>query len=142
MFHWVQDSRKHKFSVFGRFATIITTLWLYHPQFGQRARAWLAQGRAGPCSNVAVLYMVIEEYRLGPGPVYERAAAQGRMLPEGLRYIDSWVIDGRLDRCFQLMETDRPELLDAWRARWADLVDFDVFPVITSREAAQRSAAR
>ncbi len=99
-------------------------------------------GPAGPCSNVAVLYMVMEEYRLGPGPVYERAAAQGRMLPEGLRYIDSWVIDGRLDRCFQLMETDRPELLDAWRARWADLVDFDVFPVITSSEAAQRSAER
>ena len=86
--------------------------------------------------------MVIEEYRLGPGPVYERAAARGRMLPEGLRYIDSWVIDGRLDRCFQLMETDRPELLDAWRARWANLVDFDVFPVITSSEAAQRFAAR
>ena len=93
--------------------------------------------------NVAMLYMVIEEYKLGPGPVYERAASQGRMLPEGLRYVDSWVIDdGRLDRCFQLMETDSPELLDAWRARWADLVDFDVLPVITSSEAAQRSRAR
>jgi hypothetical protein len=91
---------------------------------------------------VAVLYMVIEEYKLGSGPVYERAARQGRMLPEGLRYVDSWVTDdGRLDRCFQLMETDRPELLDAWRAKWADLVDFDVRPVITSGEAAQRSAA-
>jgi hypothetical protein len=91
---------------------------------------------------VAVLYMVVEEYRLGPGPVYERAAAQGRMLPEGLRYIDSWVTaDERPDRCFQLMETDSPELLDVWQARWADLVDFDVFPVITSGEAAQRAAA-
>ena len=85
--------------------------------------------------------MVIEEYRLGPEPVYERAAAQGRMLPEGLRYIDSWIVDGRLDRCFQLMETDSPELLDTWRARWADLVDFEVFPVITSSQAAQRSGA-
>jgi Protein of unknown function (DUF3303) len=92
---------------------------------------------------VAVLYMVIEQYKSGPGPVYERAASQGRMMPEGLRYIDSWVVDdGRLSRCFQLMETDSPELLDAWRARWADLVDFEVFPVITSSEAAQRSAAR
>jgi hypothetical protein len=64
------------------------------------------------------------------------------MLPEGLRYIDSWVIDdGRLGRCFQLMETDSPELPDAWRARWADLVDFDVIPVITSGEAAQRAGA-
>lgn len=88
-------------------------------------------------------YMVVEEYRLGPGPVYERAASRGRMLPEGLRYIDSWVIDdGRLGRCFQLVETDSPELLDAWRARWADLVSFEVFPVITSSEAAQRSATR
>jgi len=91
---------------------------------------------------VTVLYMVIEAYRLGPGPVYERAAAQGRMLPEGLRYIDSWVVDGRLDKCFQLMETDSPELLDAWRARWADLVDFQVFPVITSSQAAQRADGR
>ena len=80
---------------------------------------------------------------VAPGPVYERGASRGRMLPEGLRYIDSWVIDnGRLDRCFQLMETDSPELLDAWRARWADLVDFDIIPVITSSEAAQRSGAR
>lgn len=94
------------------------------------------------CSNVAVLYMVVEKYRSGPGPVYERAAAQGRMLPEGLRYIDSWVVEGRLDKCFQLMETDSPELLDAWRARWADLVDFEVFPVLTSREAAQRADGR
>jgi uncharacterized protein DUF3303 len=93
--------------------------------------------------NVAMLYMVIEEYRHGPGPVYERAASRGRMLPEGLRYVDSWVIDnGQLDRCFQLMETDSPELLDAWRAQWEDLVDFDVLPVITSSEAAQRSGAR
>jgi uncharacterized protein DUF3303 len=90
-----------------------------------------------------MLYMVIEEYRLGPGPVNERAARQGRMLPEGLRYIDSWVVDnGRLDRCYQLMETDSPKLLDVWRARWADLIDFDVLPVRTSSVAAQRSSER
>jgi hypothetical protein len=89
-----------------------------------------------------MLYMVIEEYKLGSVPVYERAASQGRMLPEGLRYIDSWVVDnGKMDRCFQLMETDNPELLDVWQARWADLVDFDVLPVMTSSEAAQRSVA-
>jgi len=66
------------------------------------------------------------------------------MLPEGLRYIDSWVVDDgrRLDRCFQLMETDDPDLLDVWRARWADLVDFGVFPVIDSGEAARRTNAR
>ena len=92
--------------------------------------------------NSAMLFMVIEKYRQGPGPVYERARQRGRMLPEGLRYLDSWVADdGRLDRCFQLMESDDPGLLDSWRARWADLVDFEVVPVIKSAEAARRAAA-
>jgi hypothetical protein len=93
--------------------------------------------------NVAMLFMVIEKYRLGPGPVYERAAAQGRLLPEGLRYVDSWVVDDeRLDRCFQLMETDDLELFNVWRERWADLSDFEVFPVIKSDEAARRVGVR
>jgi hypothetical protein len=86
-----------------------------------------------------MLFMVVEKYSRGPGPVYERAAERGRMLPEGLRYIDSWVVDdGRLDRCFQLMETDDPGLFDLWVAQWADLGDFEVFPVIKSAEAARR----
>jgi hypothetical protein len=51
------------------------------------------------------------------------------------------VDDGRLDRCFQVMETDNAELLAAWQARWADLTDFDTFPVIKSGEAAQRAGA-
>jgi hypothetical protein len=84
-------------------------------------------------------YMVVERYVAGPGPVYERAAARGRMLPEGLRYVDSWIVDdGKLDRCFQLMETDDPALLDRWCERWSDLTEFDVFPVIKSDEAAAR----
>jgi hypothetical protein len=91
---------------------------------------------------MAMLFMVIEKYSHGPGPVYERATQRGRMLPEGLRYIDSWVVnDGRLDRCFQVMETDDPELLNSWRAQWADLVDFQVLPVIKSGEAARRAAS-
>jgi hypothetical protein len=83
-------------------------------------------------------YMVIERYLAGPGPVYERAASQGRMLPDGLTYIDSWVIDGSLDRCFQLMETDDPALFDVWTERWRDLVEFEVLPVVRSAEAATR----
>ena len=87
-----------------------------------------------------MLYMVIERYLSGPGPVYERAAAQGRMLPQGLRYVDSWVVnEGGLDRCFQLMETGDPALLDQWMQRWSDLVSFEVFPVIKSAEAAARA---
>ena len=86
-----------------------------------------------------MLYMVIEKYRHGPGPVYQRAAERGRMLPDGLRYVDSWVVDdGPLDRCFQLMETDDPSLLDTWTARWADIVEFEIVPVIGSAEAAAR----
>jgi hypothetical protein len=87
-----------------------------------------------------MLYMVVERYLAGPGPVYERAATHGRMLPEGLRYVDSWVVaDDKLDQCFQLMETDDPGLLDRWRERWSDIVEFDVFPVIDSAGAAARA---
>jgi hypothetical protein len=82
-------------------------------------------------------YMVIERFTRGAAPVYERAAERGRLLPDGLMYLDSW-IDERLDRCFQLMETDDPTLLDEWTARWSDLVEFEVVPVITSAEASQR----
>jgi hypothetical protein len=86
-----------------------------------------------------MLYMVIERYRHGPGPVYQRAAERGRMLPDGLRYVDSWVVDdGRLDQCFQLMETDDPELFGSWQARWADLTEFEILPVLASGVAAAR----
>jgi hypothetical protein len=85
-------------------------------------------------------YMVIERYLSGPGPVYERAAACGRMLPEGLEYVNSWVVDdGGMDRCFQLMETSDPALFDVWFERWSDLVSFEVYPVITSAEATARA---
>jgi hypothetical protein len=88
-----------------------------------------------------VLYMVVETFISGPRPVYARAAERGRMLPVGLRYVDSWVDARRLDRCFQLMETEEPALLDEWIAQWSDLVEFDVVPVISSTEAAARTAA-
>jgi hypothetical protein len=94
-----------------------------------------------PGDNVSMLYMVVERYLSGPGPVYERAVARGRMLPEGLAYISSWVVDdGDMDRCFQLMETSDPALLDVWFDRWHDLVSFEVYPVITSADAAARTA--
>jgi hypothetical protein len=83
-------------------------------------------------------YMVIETYRHGPAPVYIRAAERGRMLPPGLTYLDSWIDERRLDRCFQLMETEDPGLFEEWIARWSDLVEFEVVPVISSAEAAAR----
>ena len=82
--------------------------------------------------------MVIENFVQGARPVYERAAAKGRMLPPGLLYLDSWV-DERLHRCFQLMETDDPSLLDRWMAEWSDLIRFEMIPLIGSTEAAARA---
>ncbi|HET9544512.1 MAG TPA: DUF3303 family protein [Gaiellaceae bacterium] len=82
--------------------------------------------------------MVVERFTQGARPVYERAAERGRMLPPGLVYVDSWV-DESLSRCFQLMETDDPALLDAWIARWSDLAEFEVVPVLGSAEAAERA---
>ncbi len=84
-------------------------------------------------------YMVIETYRRGAAAVYEQAAKRGRMLPEGLNYLESWVDASRFDRCFQLMETDRPQLFEEWTSRWSDLVDFEIVPVISSAEAAARA---
>ena len=83
--------------------------------------------------------MVIETYLRGPAPVYARAAERGRMLPAGLSYLESWVDERGLDRCFQLMETDEPKLFDEWIANWSDLVEFEIVPVIGSAEAADRT---
>jgi hypothetical protein len=83
--------------------------------------------------------MVIETYTHGPGPVYARAAERGRMLPPGLAYVQSWVDERGLDRCFQLMETEEPSLFDDWIARWSDLVEFEVVPVVSSSDAGART---
>jgi uncharacterized protein DUF3303 len=84
-----------------------------------------------------LIYMVVERFAGGARPVYERAAERGRLLPDGLVYLDSWV-DERLDRCFQLMETDDPTLFDEWTAAWSDLAEFEVVPVLSSAQASER----
>ena len=82
-----------------------------------------------------MLYLVIENYHNGdPVPVYRRFREQGRLAPEGLRYISSWVTSD-LARCYQIMECEDRRLLDEWISRWQDLVDFEVAPVVTSTEA-------
>ena len=83
-------------------------------------------------------YMVIETFKQGPGPVYARAAERGRMLPPGLEYVESWVDERNLDRCFQLMESERSQLFERWTSEWSDLADFEIVPVIGSDEAAAR----
>ncbi len=83
-----------------------------------------------------MLYMIIETFRNGDArPVYRRFREHGRMAPEGLNYVASWVTDD-MRRCFQVMECDDRALLDAWMGNWKDIVDFEVIPVITSLEAA------
>jgi hypothetical protein len=85
--------------------------------------------------------MIIESFRRDPVPVYRRFRDHGRMAPDGLRYVDSWVTRD-LQRCYQIMESDDPALLQQWMDRWSDLVDFEVVPIVTSSEAAAAIAPR
>lgn len=89
----------------------------------------------------AMLFMIVEHFRNNdPAPVYERFRQRGRLAPEGLTYVNSWVT-ADLARCYQVMECDDRELLDEWMAAWEDLVEFEVHPVITSAEASARVLA-
>ena len=82
-----------------------------------------------------MLYMVIERFKNQDAtPVYDRFRDQGRMTPEGLEYVSSWV-DTKLERCFQVMETADPKLMAEWIAHWSDIVDFEVVPVMSSLDA-------
>jgi hypothetical protein len=86
--------------------------------------------------------MIIEHFKNDdPVPVYRRFRDRGRLAPNGLQYISSWV-DEKLERCFQIMETDDRELLDQWITNWSDIVEFEVFPVVSSKEAAEMIAPR
>lgn len=89
-----------------------------------------------------MLYMIVEHFRGGDAiPVYRRFRDRGRMAPEGLRYVASWVT-ADLQRCFQVMECDDPGLLEQWISHWQDLVDFELIPVMTSPEAAAAVSPR
>jgi hypothetical protein len=93
-------------------------------------------------SMSTTLYMVIENFRNGDAvPVYRRFRDRGRLAPAGLSYVSSWVND-KLDRCYQLMETEDRALLDQWIANWSDIVDFEVHSVISSKEAAEKIGQR
>lgn len=88
------------------------------------------------------LYMVIEKFRGGdPVPVYRRFRERGRMAPEGLRYVASWVSTD-FTCCYQLMESADPALFEGWIACWSDLVEIEVIPVVTSAQAVEALAPR
>jgi hypothetical protein len=79
-------------------------------------------------------FMVIERFRdRDAKAVYRRFRDQGRMAPEGLKYVGSW-IEVNFDRCFQIMECDDARLLQEWIADWGDLVEFEVVPVVSSEQ--------
>jgi hypothetical protein len=87
-----------------------------------------------------MLFMVIERFRPGMAPeVYRRFRERGRMAPESVRYVSSWV-DLEFERCFQVMEAPDEAQLREWTARWDDLVEFELVPVRTSDEAARAIA--
>jgi hypothetical protein len=83
-----------------------------------------------------MLYMVIERFKDAPA-IYQRLREKGRMMPEGLEYVSSW-IDVDVNTCWQLMRTDNESLLQAWTDNWKDLTDFEIVPVRTSAEVRER----
>ncbi len=83
-------------------------------------------------------YMIIESFH--PGKVkdlYKRFDEKGRMLPEGVNYINSW-INEEVSTCYQVMESSSEKKLQDWISHWKDLADFEIIPVISSAEAKQK----
>lgn len=86
--------------------------------------------------------MIVEHFKnQDPVPVYQRFRDRGRLTPEGLQYVSSWV-DEKLERCFQLMEAEDRKLLDEWIANWSDIVEFEIYPVLSSKDAAEKISYR
>jgi hypothetical protein len=82
--------------------------------------------------------MIIERFHPGKvRTVYKRFEEKGRMMPEGLNYVNSW-IDEKITTCYQVMETDSQEKLNEWISHWNDLVDFEIIPVISSAQAREK----
>jgi hypothetical protein len=81
-----------------------------------------------------MLFMVVERFKnRDPKEVYRRFQERGRMMPEGLKYVDSWV-EANFDRCFQLMECDDARLFQEWILNWNDVFEFEIIPVVSSKE--------
>jgi Protein of unknown function (DUF3303) len=100
-----------------------------------------ATGRTGGCATseteTVMLFMTIERFRERDArAVYRNFREHGRMLPDGLTYVGSWV-EANFDRCFQLMECDDARLLQQWATRWHGLVDFEFVPVVPGKETAE-----
>lgn len=87
-------------------------------------------------------YLIIECYKTGKvNEIYHRFAEKGRMLPDGVEYINSWVTED-LTTCYQIMRSKQRDLLDIWIANWEDLVDFEVVRVLSSAEVAKQKLTK
>jgi len=99
-------------------------------------------GQDGSALPPKTLYMIVEHFKnQDPIPVYRRFRERGRLAPDGLRYVSSWV-DENFQRCYQIIETHDRALLGQWMANWTDLIDFEVHPVVTSQEAVEMLGPR
>ena len=88
-----------------------------------------------------MLFMVIERFKDNDMiPVYRRVRERGRALPDGLKYVDSWVKPD-FSCCFQLMECADLTLLQQWVLEWRGTgVTFEIVPVVTSQETREAVA--
>jgi len=89
-----------------------------------------------------MLFMVVERFRdRNAKAIYRRFRDQGRMMPDGLNYVGSW-IEANFDRCFQLMECDDPRLLQDWLLNWSDLMECEIVPVVPSDQTRELVQSR
>lgn len=87
-----------------------------------------------------MLYMVVERFKPGAAPeIYRRLKERGRMMPDGLEYVSSWIAHD-FSLCWQLMRADDRSLFEPWIAAWSDVMEFEIVPVRTSAEAAELAA--
>jgi len=88
-----------------------------------------------------MLFMVVEDFRgRDRKAIYRRARDKGRMLPDGLTWVGSW-ISADMGRCFQLMEAEDVTLFQRWAAEWCDLAEFEIVPVAASKDTAAALAS-
>ena len=82
--------------------------------------------------------MIIENFHTGKAKeIYQRFDEKGRMMPDGLQYVNSWINED-VTKCYQLMECNDESLLQEWMSHWNDLADFEIVPVITSANAKEK----
>ena len=81
-----------------------------------------------------MLFMVVEKFKNQDGKaVYRKLREGGRALPDGLKFISSYV-SADLSRCFQIMETNDVTLFQRWIADWQSVVEFEVVPVVEGKD--------